>query len=215
MYKNDTLITFQKETNDWLENKKTIAIDTVEGLRSILRFHEHRYYVENNPLISDGEYDRLFDLLLKFEKENPLFVTKDSPTQRVGAGLIKDFPKTTHLVPMLSLENSYNEEDLLDWDRKVREGANLEAIEYSIEPKFDGASVSLLYENNMLTRGVTRGDGQIGDDITPNIQQIKSIPLSAKFSDYNIKQIEIGTRWNTNSDRSFLSTYMGGESNIF
>jgi DNA ligase (NAD+) len=92
---------------------------------------------------------------------------------------------------MLSLENSYNEEDLLDWDRKVREGANLEAIEYSIEPKFDGASVSLLYENNMLTRGVTRGDGQIGDDITPNIQQIKSIPLSAKFSDYNIKQIEI------------------------
>lgn len=191
MHKNDSLVTIQKETNDWLALKKIAAPDTVEELRDVLRFHEHRYYVENNPLISDGEYDRLFEMLLKFEKENPLLVTKDSPSQRVGSGLIKDFPKTAHLVPMLSLENSYNEEDLLDWDRKVREGASLETIEYTIEPKFDGASVSLVYENNLLTRGVTRGDGQIGDDITPNIQQIKSIPLSADFSQYNIKQIEI------------------------
>jgi DNA ligase (NAD+) len=90
----------------------------VEELRNILRFHEHRYYVENNPLISDFEYDTLYKKLEKFEKENPDETTSDSPTQRVGKGLIKNFPKVQHLVPMLSLDNSYNADDLLDFDRK-------------------------------------------------------------------------------------------------
>ena len=193
MYLKETIQDIQKQTSNWLKGAEgyTPTVKNIEALRNILRFHEHRYYVENDPLISDFEYDQLYKILEKFEKENPSFVTKDSPTQRVGAGLIKDFPKTQHLVPMLSLENSYNEEDLIDWDRKVKELSSLEKVEYSIEPKFDGASISLVYENDLLVRGVTRGDGEVGDDITPNIQQIKSIPLSAAFSKHHIQQIEI------------------------
>ena len=193
MYNKEQIISIQKSTHEWLKEKLQILVnaDNVETLRDILRFHEHRYYLENDPLISDYEYDMLYKKLEKFEKDNPSFITKDSPTQRVGVGLIKDFPKTQHLVPMLSLENSYNDEDLLDWDRKAKELSGLSEIEYSVEPKFDGASVSLIYENDMLVRGVTRGDGETGDDITPNIKQIKSIPLSAPFSKHNIQQIEI------------------------
>jgi DNA ligase (NAD+) len=193
MYNKEQIISIQQATHEWLNDKLAILLtaDNVEKLRDILRFHEHRYYLENDPLISDYEYDLLYKKLEHFEKENPALVTKDSPTQRVGKGLIKDFPKTQHLVPMLSLENSYNDEDLLDWDRKAKELSGLDVIEYSVEPKFDGASVSLIYENDMLIRGVTRGDGETGDDITPNIKQIKSIPLSATFSKHNIQQIEI------------------------
>jgi len=168
-----------------INNKK------VELLRGVLRFHEYRYYVQNDPLISDFEYDSLYKLLEKFEKENPGAITADSPTQRVGKGLIKDFPKVQHLVPMLSLENSYNAGDLLDFDRKARELSGLEEIEYCVEPKFDGASISLIYENDLLSRGATRGDGVVGDEITPNIKQIRSVPLSAKFTVYGIQQAEI------------------------
>ncbi len=192
MYSKETIQQFQAHTSEWLKaGSKKINRDNIEDLRSILRFHEHRYYVENDPLVSDFEYDQLYSVLDQFEKQHPNLVTKDSPTQRVGAGLIKDFPKTPHLVPMLSLENSYNAADLLDWDRKVRELSGLDQVVYSIEPKFDGASISLVYENDLLVRGITRGDGEIGDDITPNIQQIKSIPLSAAFSKHHIHQIEI------------------------
>ena len=193
MYNKEEVIALQKETNEWLDKNTTNALDknNIEHFRNLLRFHEHRYYVDNNPLISDFEYDQLYKLLEKFEKEHPGFITKDSPTQRVGQGLIKDFPKTQHLVPMLSLENSYDDADLIDWDRKARELSKLDIIEYSVEPKFDGASISLIYENDLMLRGVTRGDGETGDDITPNIRQIKSIPLSASFSKHNIQQIEI------------------------
>ena len=163
----------------------------IEGLSDVLRFHEYRYYILNDPLISDFEYDQLFKALQKLENENPKLVTKDSPTQRVAKGLTKDFPTVQHLVPMLSLDNSYNEEDLLDFDRKARELTKLDEIEYCVEPKFDGASISLIYENDFLFRGATRGDGVEGDDITTNIKQIRSIPLSAKFSAHGIQQIEI------------------------
>ena len=190
MYNNEQIKQFQQLTFKWLTHKGNTQNET-EELRDVLRFHEHRYYVENNPLISDFEYDTLYKTLEVFEKQYPGCITKDSPSQRVGSGLIKDFPKTQHLVPMLSLENSYNEEDLIDWDRKVKELSELEEVEYSVEPKFDGASISLIYENDFLVRGVTRGDGETGDDITPNIRQIKSIPLSAEFSKHNIGQIEI------------------------
>ena len=190
MYNNEQIKQFQQLTHKWLTHKGNAQNET-EELRDVLRFHEHRYYVENNPLISDFEYDSLYKILEVFEKKHPECITKDSPSQRVGSGLIKDFPKTQHLVPMLSLENSYNEDDLIDWDRKVKELSGLEEVEYSVEPKFDGASISLIYENDFLVRGVTRGDGETGDDITPNIRQIKSIPLSAEFSKHNIGQIEI------------------------
>ena len=164
---------------------------TAGGSARVLRFHEYRYAILNDPLISDFEYDILYKALEKVESRHPELVTPDSPTQRVASGLTDEFPKVAHLVPMLSLENSYNEDDLADWDRKARELTGLEELEYCIEPKFDGASISLLYEDDRLLRGVTRGDGVIGDEITTNIRQIRSVPLSAAFSRYGIQLIEI------------------------
>lgn len=193
MYTAEQAKILQHETLNWLQESGSnfIATANLEAFRHLLRFHEYRYYVMNDPLIADEEYDRLYTLLVNFEKTHPEWISKDSPTQRVGAGMIKDFPKVQHLVPMLSLENSYNAEDLYDWDRKVRERSGKELPEYTVEPKFDGASISLRYENDLLQLGLTRGDGETGDDITPNIKQIRSVPLSAPFSDYGIQQIEI------------------------
>ena len=159
MYTTEQIKKLQKETGQWLAVKADDTINkasgNVKGLRNTLRFHEYRYYVQNDPLISDYEYDTLFKLLEKYEQQNPSSITKDSPTQRIGIGLIKDFPKVQHLVPMLSLENSYNGEDLLDWDRKAKELSGLDSIEYCVEPKFDGASISLIYEDDLFIRGVT------------------------------------------------------------
>jgi DNA ligase (NAD+) len=160
-------------------------------LQQVLRFHEYRYYVLNEPLISDGEYDRLFKALEACEQKNPSKITRDSPTQRVGSSLNGQFETVAHLVPMLSLDNSYNEADLIDFDRKAKGLVGLDQIDYSIEPKFDGASISLIYENNQLVRATTRGDGVAGDDITQNIKQIKSIPLSANFALYGLQTVEI------------------------
>ncbi|MBC7887883.1 MAG: NAD-dependent DNA ligase LigA [Ferruginibacter sp.] len=196
MYQQEQTIVLQQKTAVWLlsvngGNTTEIVSADIETLKDVLRFHEYRYYVQNDPLISDAEYDSLFKLLQQFEKENPSLITPDSPTQRVGAGLVNDFVKVAHLVPMLSLENSYNATDLLDWDRKAKELAGLDEIEYCVEPKFDGASISLIYDHNLLARAATRGDGVVGDDITLNTKQIKSVPLSAKFSGYGIEQVEI------------------------
>ncbi|HEU4471199.1 MAG TPA: NAD-dependent DNA ligase LigA [Flavisolibacter sp.] len=163
----------------------------IETLRTVLRFHEHRYYIQNDPLVSDFEYDMLYKALEKLETENPDLVTADSPTQRVAKGLTKDFPTVQHLVPMLSLDNSYNSEDLVDFDRKARELTGLDELEYCVEPKFDGASISLIYEDDRLVRGATRGDGVHGDNITPNIRQIRTIPLSAAFSAYGLQTVEV------------------------
>ncbi|HNJ57951.1 MAG TPA: NAD-dependent DNA ligase LigA [Chitinophagaceae bacterium] len=184
----------------WLQQSKLFlsnslnsqfVLSNINTLRAVLQFHEYNYYVLNNALISDNEYDFLFNLLTKAEKENPEIITKDSPTQRVGSSLNNGFETVQHLVPMLSLENSYNETDLLDFDRKAKEASGLQEIEYCVEPKLDGASISLIYENDLLTRATTRGNGVEGDDITTNIKQIRSIPLSAPFSKYGIRQIEI------------------------
>lgn len=163
----------------------------IEKLRDVLRFHEYRYYVLSDPLISDKEYDTLYAALEKMEKEEPSLITTDSPTQRVAKGISATFPVVRHMVPMLSLENSYDAGDLEDFDRKAREITGLNEIEYCVEPKFDGAGISLIYENDKLVRGATRGDGVEGEDITVNLKQIRSIPLSAKFSSYGIKQVEI------------------------
>lgn len=193
MYKSQQIILLQQETNNFLNLKQGEEINAsfLLQLKSVLRFHEYRYYVLNDPLISDFEYDRLYKLLLTIEERHPELITPDSPSQRVGSSLNKGFETVQHLVPMLSLENSYNAEDLLDWDRKAKELTGLNDIEYCIEPKFDGASISLIYENDQLVRAATRGDGVEGEDITNNIKQIRSIPLSAPFSEYGIQQIEI------------------------
>src|ERR1700722_18749519 len=193
MYPADQTKRRQEVTADLLSAVKEHPPDEGElgELRDVLRFHEYRYAVLNDPLISDFEYDTLYKALEKLEQEHPELVMPDSPTQRVASGLTKDFPTMQHLVPMLSLENSYNEDDLVDWDRKARELTGLEEVEYCIEPKFDGASISLIYENDHLLRGVTRGDGVAGDEITTNIRQIRSVPLSAAFSQYGFKMIKI------------------------
>ena len=192
MYNEAQVKEWQTASSNWLDiEHSNLGLPDVDQLRNLLRFHEHRYYVLNQPLISDYDYDVLYKALEKIEKENPEIVTPDSPTQRVGAGLSSNFAKRQHLVPMLSLENSYNEEDLLDWDRKARALSGLERITYTAEPKFDGASISLTYEGDLLTAATTRGDGETGDDITINIKQLKSVPLSAAFSRFGIRQVEI------------------------
>jgi DNA ligase (NAD+) len=171
--------------------QKGLTVKDLAPLRQVLNFHEYRYYILNDPLLTDKEYDTLYKALEKLESENPDLISPDSPSQRVAKGLTKSFPTVNHLVPMLSLENSYNAEDLVDWDRKARELTGLDSIEYCVEPKFDGASISLIYENDLLVRGATRGDGVQGDEITTNIKQIRSVPLSAAFSRYGIEQVEI------------------------
>lgn len=193
MYSPDSTKQLQQTTTELLQQLTTQGIDATktEALRNVLRFHEYRYYVLNDPLISDYEYDQLYKALEKIEAADPSIITPDSPTQRVAKGLGNDFKKVQHLVPMLSLENSYNADDLIDWDRKAKEASGLDTIEYCVEPKFDGASISLIYENDLFTRGATRGDGTEGEEITTNIKQIRSIPLSAAFSNFGIKQIEI------------------------
>jgi DNA ligase (NAD+) len=193
MYSSDQIKRLEKLTGDLLSRLKSESLDKdqLEELRDVLRFHEYRYAILNDPLIADFEYDLLYKELEKLEREYPELVSSDSPTQRVATQLTKDFPTVEHLVPMLSLENSYNEADLLDWDRKARELTGLEVLDYCIEPKFDGASISLVYENDRLSRGVTRGDGVAGDEITTNIRQIRSVPLGAAFSRYGIQLIEI------------------------
>jgi DNA ligase (NAD+) len=190
---NDRTKELQAKTIAFLKKLKTenISAKEIEDLREVLRFHEHRYYIQNDPLVSDFEYDSLYKQLEALEKENPDLIVPNSPTQRVAKGLTKEFPTVQHLVPMLSLDNSYNSEDLVDFDRKAKELTGLKEIEYCVEPKFDGASISLIYEDDHLVRGTTRGDGVRGDDITPNIKQIRTIPLSAKFSDYGLQTVEI------------------------
>ena len=191
MYSPEETKELQQATAGFLQQQIPADPTHIQLLRSVLRFHEYRYYVLNDPLVSDYEYDTLYKALVALETADPTLVTPDSPTQRVGKGLTKVFPTVQHLVPMLSLENSYDAEDLKDWDRKVRELSGLEVVEYCVEPKFDGASISLVYEHNQLIRGVTRGDGVQGEDITNNIKQVRSIPLSANFRRYGIDEIEI------------------------
>ena len=193
MFQAEDIKRLQEESKSFLgkSNNDQFLIEHIDKLRDCIRFHEHRYYVMNDPLIADAEYDKLYKLLERAEAADPSIITVDSPTQRVGAGFTKQFNTTQHLVPMLSLENSYDAEDLLDWDRKARELSGLDELSYCIEPKFDGASISLVYENDLFVRGATRGDGVAGEDITLNLKQIKSIPLSAPFSKYGIQQAEI------------------------
>jgi len=193
MFSLDQTRQFQKTTETFLKNYAELSyvISHIEVLRELLRFHEYRYYILTDPIITDYEYDQLYKALENAEKEKPRLITRDSPTQRVATTLTSNFPKADHLVPMLSLENSYNADDLIDWDRKAKEAAKLTEIEYCVEPKFDGASISLLYEDDQLVRGATRGDGITGDEVTINLRQIRALPLSAGFSKHGIHQVEI------------------------
>ena len=149
----------------------------IEQLREQIREHEHRYYVLDQPLISDFEFDQLMRELQQLEHENPELITRDSPTQRVGGEPAKEFPTHPFSRPMLSLENAYSEDELKDWARRVVQLAKTEEVDYVAELKIDGLSVSLIYENGLLSKGVTRGDGRTGEVVTGNVRTIRSIPL--------------------------------------
>ena len=177
------------------------ASKRINDYRDVITFHDHMYYVQAAPIVTDFEYDTLFKQLKAIEEIHPELVSEDSPTQRVAYGLTKDFPSVAHLVPMLSLDNSYNEDDLADFDRKVKELSGKDVVDYVIEPKFDGSSISLVYENDILTRGATRGDGVMGEEITPNVRVLKSVPAKAAFSKYGIQTIEIRGELMISKDR--------------
>jgi DNA ligase (NAD+) len=149
----------------------------IEKLRDDIRYHEHRYYVLNDPEISDYEFDKLMRRLQDLEREHRRLVTSDSPTQRVGGQPAAEFPKVRHSVQMLSLDNTYSVEELKDFDRRVRELSGRSQVEYVGELKLDGLSMALTYEDGFLTRGVTRGDGMEGEDVTGNVRTIRSVPL--------------------------------------
>lgn len=167
----------------------------IEALREEIREHDYNYYILTQPTISDQEYDKLYKELEKLEAENPELITPDSPTQRVGSDLTKVFKPVEHKVPMLSLSNTYSEEELIDFDRRVKDGLKTdEKIEYVVELKIDGASVSINYVDGSLKTAATRGDGTVGEEITNNVKTIKSIPLKIKKDrsiNYKLNDFEV------------------------
>ena len=198
MYSQEKQRFFYQRSKEFLSEEAAInqrpVNERVEELRNLIIYHEHRYYILNDPVISDYEYDQLFKILEKIEQESPELITPDSPTQRVSTDLISDFSSVEHLAPMLSLANSYNGDDLLEFDAQIKRHANLpedQAIEYAVEPKYDGGSIALVYENGLLTRAATRGNGTMGEEITNNAKVIRSIPLKADFQKYGIYKVEL------------------------
>ncbi|HDH63076.1 MAG TPA: NAD-dependent DNA ligase LigA [Firmicutes bacterium] len=157
---------------------KEEAKKRIEELRREIEYHNYRYYVLDSPVITDEEYDKLFRELVELEEKFPEFKSPNSPTQRVGAPPLKEFKTVKHEIPMLSLDNAFNAEELMAFEKKIKRMLKTdEEIEYVVEPKFDGLSISLLYRNGELVRGATRGNGIEGEDVTPNVRTIKTIPL--------------------------------------
>src|SRR5262245_8355985 len=147
-------------------------------LRRLIDYHNYKYYVEAQPEISDREFDRLLDELKQLEKDHPGLVTPDSPTQRVGGQPIEGFATVTHRVPMLSIDNTYNADDLREFDKRVRKALGKgEPVTYVVELKIDGVAMSMTYEKGAFTVGATRGDGERGDDVTHNLRTIQGLPL--------------------------------------
>ncbi len=163
----------------------------MEALRSELREHDHRYYVLAQPAISDSQYDALMRELMGLERLHPELITPDSPSHRVGGAPTKEFPSVTHSVPMLSLSNTYNEEDVLDFDRRVKSLLGNEPYQYVCELKFDGVAITLRFEQGVFAQGATRGDGVQGDEVTQNLKTIRSIPLRLVNPQKEFNTIEV------------------------
>jgi DNA ligase (NAD+) len=157
----------------------------IDSLREKIRHHEYLYYVLDNPEISDLEFDKLMQKLKDLEAEDPSLIAPDSPTQRVGGKPREGFVKVAHSSPMLSLDNTYNEDELRDWERRVHELSGRKDVDYVCELKLDGMSLALTYEGGRLARGVTRGDGSVGEDVTLNVRTVRSIPLSISAEKLN------------------------------
>jgi DNA ligase (NAD+) len=160
-----------------MRTKKERVHDEVARLREIIRYHDERYYTHADPEISDYEYDQLLKRLRELEEANPDLVTPDSPTQRVAGRPAEGFANYVHRRPMLSLDNTYSVDELREWDNRVRRGVGRDSVEYVAELKIDGLSISAIYDRGALARGVTRGDGFIGEDVTQNVRTIRSLPL--------------------------------------
>src|SRR5271155_5179319 len=158
--------------------KNSAAAKEIERLREKIRHHEYLYYVNDDPELTDAQFDKLMNRLKELEAEYPKLATPDSPTQRVGGVAREGFQQVRHKTPMISLDNAFSFDDLANFDRRVRELTGREKVEYVTEHKFDGLSMSLIYEKGVLIKGVTRGDGSTGEDVTPNVRTIRSIPLS-------------------------------------
>lgn len=150
----------------------------IERLRNEIRRHDRLYYVEAKPEISDREYDRLYAELKELESAHPDLITSDSPTQRVGGEPIEGFATVRHREPMLSIDNTYSPDELREFDRRVRKLLPNETVTYAVELKIDGVAISLIYENGQFTVGATRGDGEMGDDVTHNLKTLRELPLS-------------------------------------
>src|SRR5437588_12855258 len=161
-----------------MKSAKHSVQDEIESQREAIRHHEYRYYVLDDPEISDAEFDRLTNELKKLEAAHPELVTADSPTQRVGGKPREGFVKVPHSTPMLSLDSAYREEELRNWEQRVHELSGRNDIEYVCELKLDGMSLALRYEGGKLVHGITRGDGGIGEDVTSNVRTVRSVPLS-------------------------------------
>jgi len=159
-----------------MQNKIQVKKE-IEALRTKIQQHSYKYYVDNNPTLSDYEFDSLYQKLIKLEEAFPELITSESPTQRVGSETNEAFKQVKHLQPMLSLNNVFTVEDLIAFDKRVCDEIGIKDVEYSAEPKFDGLAVSLIYDEGKFTLGSTRGDGYVGEDVTHNLKTIKTIPL--------------------------------------
>lgn len=163
--------------------KKKEIENEMNKLREVIENHNYQYYVLDKPIISDYEYDQLMKRLIAIEQKYPDLITPDSPTQRVGAGPLEEFKTARHLVPMLSLSNAFSDQDLFDFDQRIKKKFPSQSIDYVVEPKIDGLAIALIYENGILKRGATRGDGFTGEDISQNLRTINSIPLKLRGSE--------------------------------
>jgi len=165
--------------------------ERIEVLRKNIRYYDRKYYVEDNPEVSDYEYDQLMKELEELESKYPDLITSDSPTQRVGGEPSEEFATVKHRVAMLSLDNTYSPDELIEFDNRIRKLIPLQTIEYVVELKLDGLGIALLYENGKLVRGATRGDGEMGEDVTANLKTIKSIPLVLDGIGQNLAILEV------------------------
>lgn len=167
---------------------KRKAAERIEALREQIRYHNYRYHVLDDPEIPDSTYDRLMRDLQALEQSNPDLITSDSPTQRVGAEPIAAFGAVKHQLPMLSLDNAFSAQELVEFNRRIRDKLELSdddpPVTFAAEPKLDGAAVSLLFNDGILVRGATRGDGTTGEDITHNVRTIDGVPLRLRGSDF-------------------------------
>lgn len=192
MYTKEKESLFFKTSKSFL-NQIDINPDKYNLLVEVLNYNEWKYYVKNDPVLSDFEYDQLYIKLEELEQKMPELIVPNSPTQRVSSDLSQQFETVQHWNAMLSLDNSYNLEDLKDFEKQVLKltGAQENEVSFFVEPKLDGGSVSVVYENNILTRAATRGNGTEGENITANVKTISSVPLTATFSNYGIYRAEL------------------------